>query len=96
MLKDTWIAVLSQVTDPHLDHPEIATADPGYQQRVFCATWLPLAHINGASAELREAAWIAAGEIARQWGENDAQHVEETAIAGASGLAAPTAIGALP
>ncbi|MCL2419221.1 MAG: hypothetical protein FWD04_08010 [Conexibacteraceae bacterium] len=96
MLKDTWTAVLSQVAEPYLDDPGIATVGADHLERVFCSTWLPLGQIDGASEELREASWIAAGEIAKRWGEDGGQHVEETAIAGAWGLATPAATGALP
>jgi len=89
-LNDTFNRVLSQVREPYLDDPAIATVDRRHWERLFYSTWLPLAHINRPPENLRRMSWNAAGMIAVRWGENDAEHVEATAIAGAWGLATPT------
>jgi len=87
--EDTFIRVLSQVTEPYLDDPAIATVDRGHWERLFYTTWLPLAHVDDPPDKLGSISWNAAGVIAVRWGENDAEHVEATAIAGAWGLANP-------
>jgi len=87
---DTFNGVLARCPDRYLDDPAIAIVGSVYWERLFCSTWLPLARVDGVSAEVRALAWNAAWVITRQWGDELAGHVEATTVAGAHGqLATP-------
>ena len=83
---ETIRLLLAHWGDVHLDEPDVGQR---FNEEAFCEAWLPLAHVDGASEEMRALAWHAAGLIAERWGEGPAGHVEETVIGAAWGHATP-------
>jgi len=95
-MNDKLTDALAGMAERYLDDPTVGKTDPRYQQQTLCATWLPLAHIDGLTTEAAAVSWEAAGMIASRWGEEHAEHVEQAIIAGAWGLATPAPSPATP
>ncbi|HEY2650395.1 MAG TPA: hypothetical protein VGI50_00635 [Solirubrobacteraceae bacterium] len=83
---ETIRLVLARSRDAHLDEPDVGQR---FDDEAFCEAWLPLAHLDGTSEQVRALAWRAAGLIAERWGEGPAGHMEETVIGAAWGHATP-------
>jgi len=88
-MEETFARVLSRCAERYLDDPALADVDRRYSERLLYSTWVPLARVDGVSGQVRALAWIGAWGITRQWGEEFAPRVEETAVAGAWGQLAP-------